>query len=139
MRAIASLTSFILGLGVYLAAALPVAACDCMAYEGMAAYAGSPDWAVFSGTVQNPEPDGTPIVVTRWFQGDGAAGIVKVDGQWGPGGASCEAPQPPAGTEWIFVANRFEGQTVVNLCTPHAAIGTHSGAAMRADAIATFG
>ena len=62
MRAIASLTSFILGLGVYLAAALPVAACDCMAYEGMAAYAGSPDWAVFSGTVQNPEPDGTPIV-----------------------------------------------------------------------------
>jgi len=123
----------------YLAMALPVAACDCMAMEPMAAYAGASDWAIFSGTVQVPEPAGTPVVVTRWFQGDGASGIVWVQGEWGPGGASCETPLPPAGSEWIFVASRFEGELAVNLCTPHAAVGSDAGAAMLADAIKTFG
>jgi hypothetical protein len=123
----------------YLAMALPVAACDCMAMEPMAAYAGSADWAIFSGTVQVPEPAGTPVVVTRWFQGDGASGIVWVQGEWGQGGASCETPLPPAGSEWIFIASRFEGELAVNLCTPHAAVGSDAGAAMLADAIATFG
>lgn len=123
----------------YLAMALPVAACDCMAMEPMAAYAGAPEWAVFSGTVQAPEPTGTPVVVTRWFQGEGASGIVWVQGEWGQGGASCETPLPPAGSEWIFVASRFEGELAVNLCTPHAAVGSDAGAAMLADAISTFG
>ena len=86
-----------------------------------------------------PEPDGTPVLVTRWFQGEDAAGIVRVQGEWGPGGASCETPLPPAGTEWIFVASRFEGELAVNLCTPHAAVGSDAGTAMLADAIATFG
>ena len=79
------------------------------------------------------------VLVTRWFQGEGAAGIVRIQGEWGQGGASCEAPLPPAGTEWIFIASRFEGELAVNLCTPHAAVGTDAGAGMLADAIATFG
>jgi hypothetical protein len=137
LLAAATATAFVL-VG-YLAMALPVAACDCMAMEPMAAYAGSPDWAIFSGSVQVPEPDGTPVVVTRWFQGEGASGIVWVQGEWGQGGASCETPLPPAGSEWIFVASRFEGELAVNLCTPHAAVGSDAGTAMLADAIATFG
>ena len=105
----------------------------------MSAYAGSPERVIFSGTVQAPEPNGTPVLVTRWFQGEGAAGLVRVQGEWGLGGASCETPLPPAGTEWIFVASRFEDELAVNLCTPHAAVGSDAGAAMLADAIATFG
>jgi hypothetical protein len=138
-RLLAGVTSLAFVLVGYLAMALPVAACDCMAMEPMAAYAGSPDRVIFTGTVQMPEPAGTPVVVTRWFQGDGAAGIVRIQGEWGQGGASCETPMPPAGTEWIFVASPFEGELAVNLCTPHAAVGSDAGAAMLADAIMTFG
>jgi hypothetical protein len=138
-RLLAGVTSLVFVLVGYLAMALPVAACDCMAMEPMATYVGSPERVIFSGTVQAPEPIGTPVVVTRWFQGEGAAGIVWVDGAWGQGGASCETPLPPAGTEWIFIASRFEGELAVNLCTPHAAVGSDAGAAMLADAIATFG
>jgi hypothetical protein len=138
-RAAAAVTSFALVLVAYLALALPVAACSCMMAEPMAAYVGSPERVIFSGTVQAPEPAGTPVLVTRWFQGEGAAGIVRIQGEWGRGGASCETPLPPAGTEWIFVASKFEGQLAVNLCTPHAAVGSDAGAAMLADAIATFG
>lgn len=138
-RLLAAATSLAFVLVGYLAMALPVAACDCMAMEPMAAYAGSPDRAIFSGTVQVPEPAGTPVVITRWFQGEGASGIVWIQGEWGQGGASCETPLPPAGTEWIFVASRFEGELEVSLCTPHAAVGSEAGAAMLADAIATFG
>jgi hypothetical protein len=138
-RLIATVSSFVLVLVAYLAMALPVAACDCMALEPMSAYVGSPERVIFSGTVQMPEPNGTPVLVTRWFQGEGAAGIVHVQGEWGQGGASCETLLPPAGTEWIFVASRFEGELAVNLCTPHAAVGSDTGAAMLADAIATFG
>jgi hypothetical protein len=138
-RLLVGATSLAFVLVGYLGLALPVAACDCMAMEPMAAYAGSPERVIFSGTVQMPEPAGTPVVVTRWFQGEGAAGIVRIQGQWGQGGASCETPLPPAGTEWIFIASRFEGELAVNLCTPHAAVASDAGAAMLADAIATFG
>jgi hypothetical protein len=138
-RLLVGATSLAFVLVGYLGLALPVAACDCMAMEPMAAYAGSPERVIFSGTVQMPEPAGTPVVVTRWFQGEGAAGIVRIQGQWGQGGASCETPLPPAGTEWIFVASRFEGELAVNLCTPHAPVGSDPGAAMLADAITTFG
>lgn len=138
-RLFAGVTSLAFVLVAYLSMALPVAACSCMGPEPMAAYVGSPERAIFSGTVQMPEPAGTPVVVTRWFQGAGAAGIVWIQGEWGQGGASCETPMPPAGTEWIFVASQFEGSLAVNLCTPHAAVGSDAGAAMLADAIATFG
>jgi hypothetical protein len=138
-RLVATVSSFVLVLVAYLALALPVAACDCMALEPMSAYVGSPERVIFSGTVQVPEPNGTPVLVTRWFQGEGGAGIVRVQGEWGAGGASCETPLPPAGTEWIFVASRFEGELAINLCTPHAAVGSDAGTAMLADAIATFG
>ena len=138
-RLVATVSSLALVLVAYLAMALPVAACDCMALEPMSAYVGSPERVIFSGTVQAPEPNGTPVLVTRWFQGEGAAGLVRVQGEWGLGGASCETPLPPAGTEWIFVASRFEDELAVNLCTPHAAVGSDAGGAMLADAIATFG
>jgi hypothetical protein len=137
-RVVAAFTSFAFVLVAYLAMAPPVAACSCMMAEPMSAYVGSPERIIFSGTVQAPEPNGTPVLVTRWFQGEGAAGIVRIQGEWGQGGASCETPLPPAGTEWIFVASRFEGELAVNLCTPHAAVGSDAGAAMLADAIATF-
>ena len=60
---------------------------------------------------------------------------MQIQGEWGQGGASCETPLPPAGTEWIFVASRFEGELAVNLCTPHAAVGSDAGTAMLADAV----
>ena len=141
LRRIAALGwSLALALSAYLATAVPVAACDCMAMEPMKAYADQPSWTIFSGVVQAPEPNGVPVLVSRWFQGDGAGAIVWIQGTWGTGGASCETPLPPAGSEWIFLASRREtGELDVNLCTPHAAVGTDAGAAMLADAIATFG
>ena len=102
-RLVASATSLAFALVGYLAMTLPVAACSCIGPEPMAAYAGSPERAIFSGTVQVPEPVGTPVVVTRWFQGEGAAGIVWIKGEWDPSNSSCGTPRPPAGTEWIFV------------------------------------
>ena len=138
-RFLALATSLSFVLVGYLSTAAPVAACSCMAPEPMAAFAGDPDRAVFSGTVQAPEPNGTPVVVTRWFHGDGAAGVVWIDGEWGQGGASCETPLPPGGTEWIFVAPRIEGKLAVNLCTPHAPVASDAGAAMLAEATTAFG
>jgi len=138
-RLLAVVTSLAFVLVGYLAMALPVAACSCMGPEPMAAYVGSPERVIFSGTVQGPDARGNPVVVTRWFQGEGAAGIVWIKGEWGGDGASCGTPMPPAGSEWIFVASRFEGELAVNLCTPHAAVGSDAGAAMLADAITTFG
>jgi hypothetical protein len=90
--------------------------------------------------VQAPQPAGVPVLVTRWFQGEGAAPVVAIQGTWGVGGAACETPLPPPGSEWIFLASRREtGELDVNLCTPHAAVASDAGAAMLADAIATFG
>lgn len=127
-------------LTAHLATPRPAFACSCMAAEPMAAYAGQPQWTIFSGVVQAPDQQGVPVLVSRWFQGEGAAGLVRIEGTWGIGGASCETPLPLAGTEWIFVSSRREtGELDVNLCTPHAAIATDTGAAMLADAIATFG
>ncbi len=127
-------------LTAHLATPRPVFACDCMAAEPMAAYAGQPQWTIFTGVVQAPDQEGVPVLVSRWFQGDGVAALVRIEGTWGIGGASCETPLPLAGTEWIFVSSRREtGELDVNLCTPHAAIATDTGAAMLADAMATFG
>ena len=53
-RLLAGVVSLAFVLVGYLALALPVAACDCMAMEPMAAYAGSPERVIFSGTVQVP-------------------------------------------------------------------------------------
>lgn len=141
VRRILALTwSLGLALSAYLTTAVPVAACDCMALEPMKTYAGQPSWTIFSGTVQAPQPDGVPVLVTRWFQGEGAAPVVAIHGSWGTGGASCETPLPLAGSEWIFVASRRDtGEIDVNLCTPHAAVASDAGAAMLADAIGTFG
>jgi hypothetical protein len=135
------LAALALVLAAYGATPLPVAACDCTAAQPMAAYAGRTEWTIFSGRVQAPDPAGVlPVLVSRWFQGDGAAGLVWIDGSWGAGGASCEVPLPPVGSEWIFVAWRREtGELDVNLCTPHAEVGTDVGGAMLTDAFATFG
>ncbi len=139
-RVVALAWSLALALSAYLATAVPVAACDCMAMEPMKAYAGQPSWTIFSGTVQAPQPAGVPVLVTRWFQGEGAAPVVAIQGTWGVGGAACETSLPPAGSEWIFLASRREtGELDVNLCTPHAAVASDAGAAMLKDAIATFG
>ena len=77
-RLVATVSSLALVLVAYLAMALPVAACDCMALEPMSAYVGSPERVIFTGTVQAPEPNGTPVLVTRWFQGEGAAARMPV-------------------------------------------------------------
>jgi hypothetical protein len=139
-RRLGAFAAVALVVGVYFGAALPVAACDCMALEPMPAYAGQPQWTIFSGTVQLPEANGTPVVVSRWFQGPDAAPVVWIQGTWGTGGASCETPMPPPGSEWIFLASRRDtGELDVNLCTPHAAVASDAGSAMLAEAIATFG
>lgn len=143
-RSLGRIGSVLAALAIVLTAHLgmprPVFACDCTAAEPMAAYAGQPAWTIFTGVVQAPDQQGVPVLVSRWFQGDGAAAVVRIQGTWGAGGASCETPLPLAGTEWIFVSSRREtGELDVNLCTPHAAVGTDAGAAMLADAIGTFG
>jgi len=138
--AVLSLASF-LALGILVATTVPAVACSCIEAQPMAAYAGDPDQAVFTGVVLAPDGRGVPVRVTRWFHGSSRDAIVwlSADG-FGLDGASCRTTLPPAGTEWIFVAYRTEtGGLGVNLCTPHAAASGAAGQAMFADAVATFG
>ena len=139
-RALLPLAGVALALGVHLGAPPPVAACSCVGPEPMAAYAGSPERVIFSGTVQVRAADGLPVVVSTWFQGRDPAPVVRLQGWWGQQSASCETPLPPAGTDWIFVTYREEsGELSVNACTAHAPLASALGAAMLADAVATFG
>jgi hypothetical protein len=121
----------------------PAAACSCaMDPDPVGAAAQADTTFVFTGIVQPPTDVGTPVVLTRWFEGSPPGSIVALDNQGfqDPTGASCGVARPPAGTEWIFVSGLAEGGLFgVSLCTTHADLATPEGQDLLAAANSRFG
>ena len=132
-----------LGLLVRPVAVAPTVACSCaMDPDPIGAAAGDPRQAVFSGVVQPPTADGTPVVLTRWFGATAPQPVVWLDnaGFEDPMGGMCGTNRPPAGSEWIFVAYRDQaGKFGVNLCSVQAALDTEQGQRLLDEAQAVFG
>jgi hypothetical protein len=122
--------------------ALPAAACSCVAFESLAAFAGDPNKHVFSGTITASGEDGAVVAVDRWFQGPGDA-QVRLAGEFGPQSAACQVMPPPVGSRWLYVTfiARPGDAPQVNLCTPQAQLdgADPNGAKMELEAIAVFG
>jgi hypothetical protein len=124
------------------ALALPRAtvACSCLV-QSIEGVHGNAEFAVFTGIVDAPDARGYPVRVTRWFQGGGLIEprVWLHPGSFGDGGGDCTVPGPTIGTEWIFLASRWDGMYSAGLCSPHAKLATADGQAMLAEAIRTFG
>ncbi len=123
--------------------AVPAAACSCVAFEGMKAYAGDPLKQIFSGTITASGRDGALVAVDRWFQGTGEA-TVRLAGEFGEQSAACQVMPPPVGSRWLYVAfiPKAGDAAQVNLCTPQGRLdhgGDPTGFEMEAEAIAVFG
>lgn len=119
-----------------------VAACSC-AMISMDDARNEPEVVVFSGVVDPRDARGYPVTVTRWFKG---GGLIEARAWLHPGGfsltdggADCSVPPLPVGTEWIFIAYKFEDLYSVGLCSPHAALATAEGQAMLGEAVRVFG
>jgi len=125
---------------VWLAAAGPTFACSCVESRPMAAY-DTPQNAIFAGTAGPLDARGVPVRVTAWYHGAGAAPLVYLAKSSFGDGAACGTTPPPVGTSWIWVtwlpAGGGDAQT--GLCSPSARLDTGEGAAMVAEATATFG
>lgn len=123
-----------LGLLVRPVAVGPVVACSCvMDADPILTAARDPQQVVFTGVVQAPAAEGTPVVLTRWFRGPAPQAVVWLDNEGfeDPFGGMCGTARPPANTEWIFGAYRAEsGKFGVNMCSPHAALATDEGQRM---------
>lgn len=116
-------------------------ACTCIPTQPMAIYATEPETVILTGVTEPPDARGFPVRVTRWFKGDGLAPRVWMAASGFDGNsASCGVAPPAVGVEWIVVAYRIPDQAelIVNLCAPHHPVGSAAGAAMLADAAATF-
>jgi hypothetical protein len=128
---------------IALAMPRPADACSCaMEEDPIRAVAGEPGIAVFTGVIQPPEPLALPVLLTRWFQGGPTMGLVGLDRQGfeDPGGGMCGTPQPPVGSEWIFVSEPNErGLYSVIACTTHADLATPEGQALLTRATEVYG
>jgi hypothetical protein len=132
-----------LAMTVRLAIPGPVAACSCaMAEDPMAESAADPTVTVFTGIAQVSGPGGVPVLLTRLLEGTAPGPILMLDpaGFEDPFGGMCGTAAPTPGTEWIFVTAMNEGGRYdVQMCTPHAALGTQAGQALLVQATAAFG
>lgn len=121
----------------------PALACSCaMLDDPIGTAATDPQQWVFSGVVQDPVVQGTPVVLTRWFRGPAPQAVVWLDiqGFEDPLAGTCGTTRPPASTEWIFAAYRSEGGKFgVDMCSPHAALATVEGQRMLQRAVEVMG
>ena len=142
-RIFVAMLALSLGLIVRPVAVGSAVACSCvMDADPIATAARDPEQAIFTGVVQEPAAQGTPVVLTRWFRGAAPQAVVWLDnaGFEDPFGGMCGTARPPANSEWIFVAYRAEAGTFgVNLCSPHAALATPEGQRMLQSAMAELG
>jgi hypothetical protein len=125
---------------LWLTAAGPAFACSCVMPGPMSEYASS-DAAVFSGTAGPLDARGVPVRVSTWYHGDAAAPLVYLAKASFGQESSCGTKPPANGSSWIWVAylSPEGGDYGTGLCSPSAQLGTPEGAAMVADAAATFG
>jgi hypothetical protein len=142
-RIFVAMLALSLGLLVRPIAVGSAVACSCvMDADPMATAARDPEQAVFTGVVQEPAAQGTPVVLTRWFRGAAPQAVIWLDnaGFEDPFGGMCGTARPPANSEWIFAAYRAEaGKFGVNLCSPHAALATPEGQRMLQSATEVLG
>jgi hypothetical protein len=142
-RIFVAMLALSLGLLVRPIAVGSAVACSCvMDADPMATAARDPEQAVFTGVVQEPAAQGTPVVLTRWFRGAAPGAVIWLDnaGFEDPFGGMCGTARPPANSEWIFAAYRAEaGKFGVNLCSPHAALATPEGQRMLQSATEVLG
>lgn len=127
---------------VMLIAPRSVVACSCVPTQPMAVYATEPETVIFTGVVEPRDQRGFPVTVTRWFKGEVLTPrIWMAASSFDGNSASCGLDPLPVGGEWLFVAYRIPdgSELIVNLCAPHALVASAEGAAMLADAVATFG
>lgn len=130
-RILVAMLALSLGLLVRPVAVGSVVACSCaMDADPMLSAARDPAQAIFTGVVQSPVVEGTPVVVTRWFRGPAPQGVVWLDNEGfeDPFAGMCGTPRPPADTEWIFAAWPSErGRFRVDMCSQHAELKTERG------------
>lgn len=142
-RILIAMLALSLGLLVRPVAVGSVVACSCVAdADPIVTAARDPQRAIFTGVVQDPVAEGTPVVLTRWFRGAAPGAVVWLDnaGFEDPFAGMCGTARPPADSEWIFAAHRAEsGRFGVDLCSPHAALGTPEGQRMLQSATNVLG
>ena len=79
-RILVAMLALSLGLLVRPVAVGSVVACSCvMDADPMATAARDPEQAIFTGVVQEPAAQGTPVVLTRWFRGAAPQAVVWLD------------------------------------------------------------
>ncbi len=143
LRILIAMLALTLGLLVRPVAVGSVVACSCvMDADPIVTAARDPQQAIFTGVVQEPAAQGTPVVLTRWFRGAAPQAVVWLDnaGFEDPFGGMCGTARPPANSEWIFAAYPAEaGKFGVNLCSPHAALATPEGQRMLQSATEVLG
>ncbi|MDF2734152.1 MAG: hypothetical protein K0S97_775 [Chloroflexota bacterium] len=142
-RMFVALLALSLGLLVRPVAVGSAVACSCaMDADPIVTAAQDPDQAIFTGVVQEPAAQGTPVILTRWFRGAAPQAVVWLDnaGFEDPFGGMCGTARPPANSEWIFAAYRAEaGKFGVDLCSPHASLATPEGQRMLQSATEVLG
>jgi hypothetical protein len=142
-RILVAMLALSIGLLVRPIAVTSVFACSCvMDDDPIRTASNDPQQSIFTGVVQGPAAQGTPVVLTRWFGGPAPQGVVWLDnaGFDDPFGGTCGTTRPPANTEWIFAAYRAEmGKFGVNMCSPHAALDTPEGQRMLRTATEVLG
>lgn len=142
-RILVAILALTVGLLVRPVAVSTVVACSCaMDADPIVTAARDPQQAIFTGVVQGPAAQGTPVVLTRWFRGAAPQAVVWLDnaGFEDPFGGMCGTTRPPANSEWIFAAYLAEsGKFGVNMCSPHAALATPEGQRMLQSAMDVLG
>ena len=123
----------------WLALALPVAACSCVAFEGFDAIADA-EHVVVAGRVVARQGDVTTIQVDRWFWGSGGGPVLTVR-EASPETDMCAlGPGAPPGEPWLWVAWAPPNERpVVNSCQPSWSLQDPEGAQRLREAIAVFG
>jgi hypothetical protein len=135
----AALVAALLAFVPQLAMPRPVAACSCIAPQPLAQYA-TDGSVILSGTVIGRDALGVQVAVTQWFSGDRPSPLVRIAGDFGNGASCGVGSEPPAGSSWIWVAWRPEGEDdlSISICTPFADLSTPEGQSLLAEAQQTF-
>ena len=121
---------------VWLAAALPVAACTCAGFRGFDQVANG-EHLVVSGLAESRAGDALTIAVDRWFWGPDPGPHLVVTDQ--PDDMCALGPSAPVGERWLWVAWIGDVRPVVNSCQPSWSLADAEGQAALAQATARFG
>lgn len=135
----AILVAALLAIVPQLALPKPAVACSCVGPQPLAQYANDGS-VILSGRVVGKDAMGVQVAVDRWFSGLGATRAVWITGDFTAGMCGVGS-EPPAGSQWIWVAWRPEGELglSISMCTPTGDLATPEGQALLAEAEATFG